>query len=295
MSKHFSRQLDFYLWIGFWALIVALLTGAFLYQWNMTTAPFQVAAKPIFPVVDYHPQCGEFIERLEEATVDYLIESDHLSLLGQWQNSENDKTLLAALSSLADSDSRAARFRGMWDICQGEIESGIKWLALAAKGSDVEAAFLLSDLIEQQGQNFDLNPLDLNRWLDWAASENHSKALVLRSVQLVREGNLDRAARLMRRAADFGEADAMYHLALFHANATGVKLDPEQTFLWLRSAAARGHLQAMRALGICYEHGIGTGQSFSDAMRWNRNAAGFGNADAITWCEARGVSTKRGL
>ena len=57
----------------------------------------------------------------------------------------------------------------------------------------------------------------------------------------------------IRRAADQGDCDGQYKLALLHENATCVELDMEQAVFWYRKAALQGHdlaIEKCKELGI---------------------------------------------
>lgn len=67
------------------------------------------------------------------------------------------------------------------------------------------------------------------------------------------EKDLEKAVYWTRRAADHGDREGQYNLALFHDDAIGVERDVEQAILWYRKAALQDHTFAIQK---CKEHGI---------------------------------------
>jgi TPR repeat protein len=56
------------------------------------------------------------------------------------------------------------------------------------------------------------------------------------------------AVSLYRKAAELGDADAMFHVGMMCANGVGVRADAISSRSWLTKAATLGHPAAQRAL-----------------------------------------------
>ena len=64
------------------------------------------------------------------------------------------------------------------------------------------------------------------------------------------------AARWFRRAADLGEATAMYSLGNLYMSGSGVTKDYGETVRWYRKAADLGDVNAMDALAALFINGL---------------------------------------
>ena len=97
-------------------------------------------------------------------------------------------------------------------------------------------------------------------------------------------------ARLLRLAAEQGDATVQYNLGVMYMNGVGVPQDDAEAARWFRSAAQQGTDQAQfnlgvmyRAqfnLGVMYRDGRGVSQDDAEAVRWFRSAAQQGMAVA---------------
>ena len=80
-----------------------------------------------------------------------------------------------------------------------------------------------------------------------------------------------------RDAAEDGNAEAQYRLALFHAEGKEVSLDWEIAAAWFEKSAAQGYAPAQHALAECYAKGLGVRQSWEEAVSWYEKSAQQGN------------------
>ena len=81
-------------------------------------------------------------------------------------------------------------------------------------------------------------------------------------------------------AADQGDAEAQYELAVCYGKGTGVKRDFVKAAGYLRRSAEQGYAEAQTALGYCYGSGRGVTKSQEMAAQWYRKAADQGSAMA---------------
>jgi TPR repeat protein len=92
--------------------------------------------------------------------------------------------------------------------------------------------------------------------------------------------NHGEAARYLRLAADQGQAEARYNLALMYSTGDGVPQNSGEVARWLRLAADQGLDRAQNALARCYYEGEGLPRDHGEAARWLRLAADQGLAPA---------------
>lgn len=65
-----------------------------------------------------------------------------------------------------------------------------------------------------------------------------------------------------QKAAENGNADAMYRLELCYDVGAGIKKDLEKAIKWYQKAAENGHEKAMFMLGLYYYEGEGAQKIF---------------------------------
>ena len=94
-------------------------------------------------------------------------------------------------------------------------------------------------------------------------------------------GNPQLAAKEFRAAAEKGDADCQYNLALMYEQGMGVTKDEKEAVVWYRKSAEQGNSNAQFNLGVLYENGRGTAVDFAQANQWYRKAAEQGDALAI--------------
>lgn len=115
-------------------------------------------------------------------------------------------------------------------------------------------------------------------------AKDHPAALeLLGEMALENEGaepDFSKALGYFRRAAELGDSDAAYALALFYKNGRGVLADPAEAANWLRKASEAGHAAAMVEFAIMEFNGVGVERDRPHAVRLLRQAAAAGNAVA---------------
>ena len=97
------------------------------------------------------------------------------------------------------------------------------------------------------------------------------------------EKDLKEGSRWWRLAADQGNADGQYSLAVDCAIGEGVEKDLEEAVRWFRLAADQGHAGAQYNLGVSYKNGDGVEKDLEEAIRWFRLAADQGDAEAQSY------------
>jgi TPR repeat protein len=87
------------------------------------------------------------------------------------------------------------------------------------------------------------------------------------------------AAEWYRRAAQLGDAEGQYSLALMLDTGQGVSSNPARARQWYRRAAAQGYVHAQHHLAEMLRDGRGGRRDPEEALRWYLEAAGQGHAD----------------
>jgi localization factor PodJL len=90
----------------------------------------------------------------------------------------------------------------------------------------------------------------------------------------------DRAAGLLRQAAQSGLPEAQYDYAVLCDKGLGVTRDPAEAAHWYAKAAQKGHPPAALNLGYAYAEGIGVQRNLPEAAKWFRRAAEAGLVNA---------------
>ena len=122
-------------------------------------------------------------------------------------------------------------------------ETAIRWFRSAAEQGHKDAQYNLG-VSYLTGRAVERDPQEANRWLQAASSQGQSSATVALGLMNLQgeEGvpqNQPEAARLFRRAADAGNPEGQYYLAVLFTRGLGVEQDPIEAYAWLEMAGAR--------------------------------------------------------
>ena len=108
------------------------------------------------------------------------------------------------------------------------------------------------------------------------STEKHVRRLVWTAMWLAASFAHVAQADAVSRAAQAGQAQAQYDLALRYEQGAGAAPNPALALQWTRRAALQGHAAAQNNLGALYfERG-----NFRQALHWYQRAALKGHADA---------------
>jgi TPR repeat protein len=72
----------------------------------------------------------------------------------------------------------------------------------------------------------------------------------------------------LQQAADEGDAESQYQLAVCYDEGQGVAQDFAAAFAWYLRAAESGHAQAQYQVGLSYCYGIYSDQDYDRALVW---------------------------
>jgi TPR repeat protein len=82
-------------------------------------------------------------------------------------------------------------------------------------------------------------------------------------------------------AANEGDPDSQYNVALMYEQGIGVVKDEKKAFYWYDKSAKDGNWAAQFNLAVLYENGRGTPKDYAKANMWYRKAAAQGDGLAI--------------
>jgi TPR repeat protein len=133
--------------------------------------------------------------------------------------------------------------------------------------------------------------LALSRLIRGAVSPLASAESLAQAQRYLDVNNFAEALPLLQKAADAGNATAMYNLGWLYEygyakgvarnyGGIGVDRDFGKAREWYQKAADAGDKDAMYNLGLLYYYGIGVDRDFGKAREWHQKAADAGNADA---------------
>ena len=119
------------------------------------------------------------------------------------------------------------------------------------------------------------------KWYQLAAEQNDSQAQVFLAYCYELGVGIPKdpaqAVALMKKAAQAGNAEAQFNLALYLAKGQyGLEKDPAESFKWASKSAEQGYAQAERLLGAYYEAGIGVEQNQALSQEWYAKAKAKG-------------------
>jgi TPR repeat protein len=113
-------------------------------------------------------------------------------------------------------------------------------------------------------------------------------------MQAFRNKDYAEAYRQWKTAAEAGDSEAQFDLAVLYAQGLGVSRDLGIAMRWYRSAAEKGNAQAQFALGQIYSRGWGAPRDTTDAIRWMQMANDPNSDGAPTnWALIEGYGLER--
>ena len=161
------------------------------------------------------------------------------------------------------------------------LPEAARWYRLAADRGDRQAQFALA-LAYLAGAGVQQSARDARLWFEKAAAQRHAGALynlgVLALETDIRDFRL--VAKYFQEAADLGDMDAAYGLAVLYREGTGVTADKAKSVLYLRKAADEKHLAAMVEYAIALFNGDGVEKDEAGAAKYFARAAGLNSAVA---------------
>ncbi len=94
-------------------------------------------------------------------------------------------------------------------------------------------------------------------------------------------GNVQLAFKEFHAAAEKGDSNSQYNLAMMYERGIGVGKDEKEALVWYRKSAELGNSNAQFNLGVMYENGRGCEVDFAQSHLWYRKASLQGDPLAI--------------
>ncbi|MGZ3308110.1 MAG: tetratricopeptide repeat protein, partial [Xanthobacteraceae bacterium] len=166
-----------------------------------------------------------------------------------------------------------------------DYAAAVSWYRKAADGGDDRAQRLLG-LMYESGKGVPQDPVIALHWFNLAAGQGRELEELIRDMfaQKMTPAQIAEAQTLTmnwyRRAADQGNSDAQFNLALIYDKGQGVPQNYTTSVSLYRKAADQRDARAQNNLGEMYEKGKGMPQDYAAAVSWYRKAADQGNASA---------------
>ena len=156
--------------------------------------------------------------------------------------------------------------------------------SVIAEQGDIEAQFLLSNLMKKRMQNVSAKPGKAFYWLQHAANSGHGKAQFSLGAQYLKGEHISRstksALKWFKRAALQRVPEAHYNLALMYERGEGVRADEFKAIDWYKTAAELGNADAQQNLGIRYLTGEYLQPRPRKALKLLTSAANSGSMNA---------------
>ncbi|NOY63564.1 MAG: sel1 repeat family protein [Gammaproteobacteria bacterium] len=118
------------------------------------------------------------------------------------------------------------------------------------------------------------------------AQENRDPAVLYALAQTCIDGEHDKADEvcyfeLLKAAAEAGDNNAAFSLALAYEQGIGTEVDLDQYFKWIHHSAEGGDAKAMVKLALAYDLGQGIEVDAKAFFEWTKKAAQLGDSDAM--------------
>lgn len=165
-------------------------------------------------------------------------------------------------------------------VKQDDAEAA-RWMKLAADRGYTPAIFALG-VMTLDGRGVARNADAARLLFEKAAAEGHPGALYNLGIIAIGRTPPDfaAAARDFRKAAEAGDADAAYSLALMYREGRGVERDVEQAARWMEMAADERNLAAEVEFALMQFNGVGVDKNEPAAARLFARAANKDNPSA---------------
>ena len=186
--------------------------------------------------------------------------------------------------------------------CDKNIILGVKNIRSAAKDSITPACLRMARYYEtgfKEGGIDQSNNLSVKNYK--LAAKNGSLEAQKRLAEIYKNGilgvskNQKESFKWYLIAAERGDYDAAFYVALFYANGNGIEKNYVEAVKWYKIAADHGSSSAMNNLAVCYENGRGVEKDEEEAFSFYLKAAEAGGsvaANNVSICYQQGTGTK---
>lgn len=160
----------------------------------------------------------------------------------------------------------------------------VKNYKLAAKNSSVKAQKRLAEIYKNGILGVSKNQKESFKWYLIAAESGDHDAAFYVALSYANGNGIDidyvKAVKWYKIAADQGSSSAMNNLAVCYENGNGVEKNEYKAFSLYLKAAEAGSIMGANNVSVCYQKGTGIEISPQQALFWKEKAAEGGNAIA---------------
>lgn len=140
----------------------------------------------------------------------------------------------------------------------------------------VQYASLLGDektlaSLKEQKESIDKKEAEFNALIA-KANDGDTKAMYTLAEKYWAVKNYEEAAKMYRKAAETGNAEAMNGIGFCYYRGFGVPKNYESAVYWFQKGADAGEVNAMCWLGDCYYEGSGVAKNEATALKWYEKA-----------------------
>jgi TPR repeat protein len=158
--------------------------------------------------------------------------------------------------------------------------AALPWLQQAADAGDATAQWNLGGMYVSAAGGLAQDREQALAWCHKAADQGFAPALATLGVLYAHLGQSDKALHYLQQAAQAGDPEAQYNLALMYRSGKGTARNLERAFEWLCQAAEQGVASAQSKLGVAYGAGEGVAADPIEAHKWLLIASRRGDAVA---------------
>ena len=133
----------------------------------------------------------------------------------------------------------------------------------------------LGGSLEQAGNGNDYE--ESFKWAEKAADQGNTDGMWILALAYEHgrgvEKNIEKAVDYYKRGADLGHAASQHSLGCYYARGDFLEQDNQKAFELFQKAADQGYGLAMQALGRCYQFGTGCTGNMKTALEWYTKAS----------------------
>lgn len=189
---------------------------------------------------------------------------------------QGDQKAAEALERLRKKEAKDAFFLGIACYEKSEYTQAVQHFHTAAELGVAEAQYNLA-ICYGRGEGVEKNLDTAIMWAERAREQDYED---VKELLFILKLQREKAKPHFLIAAERGDANAQFALALRYADGDGVEQDQSKAVHWYQKAAEQGHAKAQFNLAVRYENGNGIERDQTKAVRWYLKAAQQGHSGA---------------
>jgi TPR repeat protein len=170
-------------------------------------------------------------------------------------------------------------------VVERSPSQALYWFLKAAEQNDAAAQWNAACLYMGGGAGLKKDLRQAFVWCEKAAMQRFAPAQATMGLLFAGMKDYPKAVSWLEKAAQAGDVEAQYNLAVMHGKGQGVPVNLEAAFHWLQQAALQGLASAQSRLGLLYASGSGTAVDPLESHKWLLLAAKAGDAEAKSQLE----------